>query len=265
VSPADELLLQELLFGYDDAKAAVREAIVAMAWPGKWGMSVTARTKTRDTLLEKIARLNGHGAALPQVQDIAGVRVVINGTMADQDAAAAGISSASFWDAPPQLVDRRLKPIQGYRAIHLTGATDGWNVEIQIRTVAQDAWANAYEAAGDTFGRSIRYPNFDKIMVVDPSISSIVAQLIELSLSRIGDLESAENSLGEFRALLRQRLQLTAPRGIPSDAHVANRESIRSIIREKLHPLERTVRARKASLIATCNDLYNMLDKGKSG
>ena len=263
VSSDDELLLQDLLYGFDEVKTAVRSAIVAMELPSRYELGVTARTKTRDTLIEKISRLNGSGRALASVQDIAGVRVVAKATLDEQDEIARAIAAESFWDVEPTLVDRRSVPVQGYRAVHLVGSTaGGWNVEIQVRTTVQDAWANMYEALGDAFGRGIRYPDYDDISVVSPDVRALVSMCMSLSLDKIVLLEDAENVAAAIRASLRSAIsrKLNVKAQLSSESGFLDSGlSVRGLIRDKLHPMDREVRVKKRSMIDACNDLADDL------
>lgn len=70
-------------------------------------------------------------------------------------------------------------PQSGYRAIHvlITGAAG--NVELQLRTLFQSEWANAYELLADKTGRKIRYePDFRPD---DPTLSKIQDTLLATS------------------------------------------------------------------------------------
>ena len=53
--------------------------------------------------------------------------------------------------------DLRESPHSGYRAVHIWCQVPAGRFEVQVRTLLQGAWANAYEALGDVAGRSIRY------------------------------------------------------------------------------------------------------------
>lgn len=115
-------------------------------------LNITGRVKTRTTLLEKLQRQPELRLAV--VQDVAGVRVEGAMTLTEQDEIAARITS--LFEASRQ-TDRRVTPVQGYRALHVIVTHDGLPCEIQIRTHLQHAWANCYEKLGDLAGRSIRY------------------------------------------------------------------------------------------------------------
>jgi hypothetical protein len=88
------------------------------------------------------------------MQDIAGLRIVEDMTLAQQDALVERICDA-FGTA--EIQDRRRKPSYGYRAVHVLASVQGLRVEIQVRTPLQDVWAQVSEVLGDRWGRQTRY------------------------------------------------------------------------------------------------------------
>jgi len=147
---ADLVQLESVLACYDEALGSVRDRLVSL------GFVPTTRLKTTTTLIEKLRRQET--MKLRTVQDVAGARIVVNGGLIDQDAAERLIIS-EFTDESgvPRKVDRRETPSSGYRAVHVVVKQDDVWVEIQIRTVAQNRWAQIYESLGDLWGRGIRY------------------------------------------------------------------------------------------------------------
>jgi ppGpp synthetase/RelA/SpoT-type nucleotidyltranferase len=115
------------------------------------GLTTTARLKTSNTIIEKLRR---DKTRLAQMQDIAGVRIVKDMGIAEQDRLVKGIAELF---PEHTIVDRRQKPNHGYRAVHVIARVDGMPVEIQVRTAVQSAWAQAIERLGDRIGRGIRY------------------------------------------------------------------------------------------------------------
>lgn len=148
ISEEDLADLQRLRREFDTALAKARENVVA-AIPG---VRPTSRLKTVQTLVGKLRREQTMN--LSQVQDVAGMRIVGEISLAEQDELAQRLLNL-FSGA--RLVDRRLKPSFGYRAIHVIAKVDGRLVEIQIRTVLQDRWAQIVERLADHWGRQIRY------------------------------------------------------------------------------------------------------------
>ena len=91
---------------------------------------------------------------LSQMQDIVGCRVVVN-DLTDQNQAIERIC-ARFPEY--QIDDRREHHQNGYRAVHfIVRLTNGNTVEVQIRTVCQNSWANTCERLADTFDPAFKY------------------------------------------------------------------------------------------------------------
>jgi ppGpp synthetase/RelA/SpoT-type nucleotidyltranferase len=115
---------------------------------------VVSRGKTTATLVQKLRRETG--MQLSTMQDIAGVRVVADMDIAEQDDVVRLIAGL-FELTRPNPVDRRSAPSHGYRAVHVYALLDGANVEIQVRTWLQSRWAEIFEGVADVWGRQIRY------------------------------------------------------------------------------------------------------------
>jgi ppGpp synthetase/RelA/SpoT-type nucleotidyltranferase len=110
---------------------------------------------------------------------LAGLRVVVHGTRADQDEIAARIGALfSDGDRQPKLIDRRADPRAGYRAVHLEVRREGILIEVQVRTNLQHRWAELFERAADRLGRELRY---GEQFVVSPEAESLIRALEETS------------------------------------------------------------------------------------
>ena len=115
------------------------------------------------------------------MQDIAGVRIVRRMHTADQDDL---VKSIERLFPGSQVIDRRIRPSHGYRAVHIVPIVDDCPVEIQVRTALQDAWAQMLEKLGDSIGREIRYGELSTEAIPGSSqdaIRTLVTQLMEMS------------------------------------------------------------------------------------
>ncbi|MFE1112241.1 nucleotidyltransferase family protein [Streptomyces rochei] len=150
--PSDEDLvaLSELLLAYDDTLACALEQVRAL------GFEPTSRVKNTGTILEKLTR---HGGSwLKSMQDLAGMRIVIDGNRTDQNEAVARIAQLFAAEGrEPKVTDRRVQPSEGYRAVHVIVYSEGLPVEVQVRTRWQHEWADMFEKLADLIGRGIRY------------------------------------------------------------------------------------------------------------
>jgi len=172
LSPGDTTLFADVLAIYDDVLAEVEQRLESVvsdfARRESLVVSVTTRVKTTTTVREKLRRMSE--LPLSDVHDLAGVRLTADMNRVQQDRLGADITRAFADDArPPRLVDRRLRPSAGYRALHVIVYPDRIPCEIQIRTVGQDSWAQLVEKLGDKWGRGIRYgempPEPDRVAI----------------------------------------------------------------------------------------------------
>ena len=109
--------------------------------------------RSHKTVLSIVAKLNREKTRLSRMQDIAGCRVVI-GNLMDQDRVVAELKA--LWpDA--EVDDKRTKPRNGYRAVHVIAIIEDHPVEIQVRTHLQHSWATATEKLADIFDPNIKY------------------------------------------------------------------------------------------------------------
>jgi ppGpp synthetase/RelA/SpoT-type nucleotidyltranferase len=152
--PSDPLL-RDLLSYYDEARAAAERTVIETAINFPVNVSVTGRTKTVPTIIEKLQREPTMNLAA--MRDIAGVRVVGALALTQQDEFATALVERLEPDSSPELVDRRAEPSAGYRALHLEIKLLDVPAEIQIRTHLQALWADTYERLADAWGRQIRY------------------------------------------------------------------------------------------------------------
>jgi hypothetical protein len=90
---------------------------------------------------------------LSQLQDIAGCRVVVPSAVRQEQV----LSRLTNRFPGSRIVDRRVQPSHGYRAIHLIVAVDGMLVEVQLRTALQHAWAELSEKTADMLDPAIKY------------------------------------------------------------------------------------------------------------
>jgi hypothetical protein len=138
-------------------------------------VQLTSRLKNTGTILEKLRRTGG--GSLPNVQDLAGIRIVLDCDLTEQMRFARRIESLFAAESrPPKIVDRRVEALRGYRAVHVIVTVAGRPVEVQIRTRLQHQWANLFEKFADIAGRGIRYdePPDEWTMFFDLSFERLI-------------------------------------------------------------------------------------------
>ena len=172
------------------------------------GLDTTSRLKTVNTIVEKLRR---EKTRLAEMQDVAGLRIVMDGGLVEQESLIAALTDV-FPGA--KVIDRRSKPSHGYRAVHLVPLVSGWAVEVQVRTRLQDLWAQAFERVADKAGRGIRYgvvpPEWADQIASLKSSSDLVASSEELDREiDEGDLSPTEQqieALNQIREQIRAKL-----------------------------------------------------------
>lgn len=138
------------------------------------------RVKTLTTTVEKLRR-QPHLHSLAQVRDLAGLRVVVDGSRADQDVVVARLGALFAAQGVVKRIDRRADPRQGYRAVHLEVRHEGVTVELQVRTALQHQWAEVFERTADKLGRGVRYGDAPTYGVADGTAGRVLDWLNELA------------------------------------------------------------------------------------
>jgi len=174
--------LDEFERSYDGARLAATVRLQEL------GLTPTARLKTVHSIVGKLRR---EKTALPRMQDIAGCRIVVT-DVAAQDEAVKAILGAP-WESF-KMIDRRLTPSHGYRAVHVIAYVGGLAVEIQVRSRLQDLWAQLSEKLADRFGIEVKYGGGpDEVRDLLISISETIA-VAEALRPRIAQLKMRSQS-----------------------------------------------------------------------
>lgn len=174
------LRLQEFRASYDKPMSEAQTLLKEI------GFEATSRLKTTNTIIEKLRR---EKTRLAEMQDIGGLRIVSEADITKQDEIVKRIVDAF---SLTRVIDRRSRPTQGYRAVHVIATLHERLLEIQVRTQLQDLWAQAMERLADVAGREIRYGGAPQRRGEDVecllNISREIAE-IEVVLTRLNQLE----------------------------------------------------------------------------
>lgn len=178
----------ERVLGVDGAKIAIK--------------GTAQRLKTIETLVQK---LNRGTYDLSRMQDYMGVRFDLDCYHAELIEIGEQVAEILETAKVNVKIDNILEsPHNGYRAVHLRiTSSEAGRVEVQLRTLLQTAWANAYEKAGDIAGRSIRYD--DDFVIQDPNLNYVVNKLLEMSdmiyRTEVTTERTANTNQGTFKVL----------------------------------------------------------------
>lgn len=147
IVPDDMRMLDAYRRTFTPAYEGVVQKLVHM------GLSPSGRqAKSTTAIVDKLRR---ESIRLTQIQDIAGCRVIVEGIAAQEKV----VELIQFvFDLSEQAIkDRREMPSHGYRAIHVMAHIADKVIEIQVRTIFQDLWAQLSERTADKFDISVKY------------------------------------------------------------------------------------------------------------
>jgi len=114
-------------------------------------IEVTQRLKRLSTLIDKLEREEGR---VTQMHDVGGVRALLP---SQRHVYAVGRRLRKSWKIM-RVRDYIAEPKEsGYRALHLIVKRKGYAIEVQLRTISQDAWANAVEEQGRRLGEGLKF------------------------------------------------------------------------------------------------------------
>lgn len=165
-------------------------------------MKPTGRpAKSTSSVVDKLKR---ESIRLSQIQDIAGCRLIAK-DMAAQDAAVA-ILKATFPEA--FVVDRRVNPSYGYRAVHIIVKTGGRHIEIQVRSKLQHLWAEYSEKLSDVVDPKVKYGGGpEAVSTILAKISRTIAEFEGMEVKYNAMLAKARH-VRALMVTLRQELRV---------------------------------------------------------
>lgn len=157
---------------------------------------VAQRLKRIPTIAGKLLR--ERGMKLSRMEDVGGVRAIFP----SQDAAYRVARSLKRNWTITRFRDYVAKPKpDGYRALHLINRNRGRLIEIQLRTVKQDEWANAVEGAARRFPGLKSGGGPEPLRSFFQATSDLYAMLdgsVELDMSRMAEIEDLVNRAATF-------------------------------------------------------------------
>jgi putative GTP pyrophosphokinase len=156
-------------------------------------IEVAQRLKRLDTLIGKLGREQGN---VTQMQDIGGVRAVLPSLRHVYVVRRRLLKS---WVVLRERDYIAQPKSSGYRALHLIVRRMGFPIEVQLRTIGQDVWANQVEETGRQVGLDLKFGAGNE------HLDSIFLTMAEL----IARFDRAELSPEELRDGLRSLPLLT--------------------------------------------------------
>jgi putative GTP pyrophosphokinase len=114
-------------------------------------IEVAQRLKRLDTLIGKLGRERGN---VTQMQDIGGVRAVLPSLRHVYVVRRRLLKSWVIIKERDYIAQPKSS---GYRALHLIVRRMGFPIEVQLRTIGQDVWANQVEETGRQVGLDLKF------------------------------------------------------------------------------------------------------------
>jgi GTP pyrophosphokinase len=156
-----------LRYHVDRGDARVRERI-----------EVTQRLKRLDTLIGKLGRERGN---VTQMQDIGGVRAVVPNLRHVYAVRRRLLKSWGIIRERDYIIEPKSS---GYRALHLIVKRVGYPIEVQLRTIGQDVWANQVEETGRQVGLDLKFGvGHEQLDAIFLAMAELIARFDRAELS----------------------------------------------------------------------------------
>lgn len=157
--------------------------------------STKRKRKTQQSIVDKLRR--EPRLRLPQMQDIAGCRIVLQGGAKHaKDVSALLVTSfeQNHWQ-----VESKDRHTHGYRAIHIIAKADKKFYEIQLRTYAQDVWANLVESLSDE-KNTLKYGGSEREQPLMTQLERFAIRLEEI------DQQAHQVSFGDYQQQIKEAI-----------------------------------------------------------
>jgi putative GTP pyrophosphokinase len=171
------IVAANLRYHVDHGDGRVRERI-----------EVTQRLKRLSTTIGKLEREQGN---ITQMHDIGGVRAVLPTQRHVYVVRRRLLKSWTIIKERDYIAEPK---DSGYRALHLIVRRHGYPIEVQLRTIGQDIWANSVEETGRQTGMELKFGSGDE------RLHNVFRTMAEL----IAAFDRAELSPDDLRAAFKR-------------------------------------------------------------
>lgn len=155
-------------------------------------IEVSQRLKRLNTLIAKLGREPGN---VTQMHDIGGVRAVLPTIRHIYVVRRRLVKSWTVIRERDYVANPKSS---GYRAVHLVVRRSGYPIEVQLRTIGQDVWANTVEQTGRQLGLNLKSGIADdRLDALFLGLAELIATFDRGELSSL-DLRSALERLPSF-------------------------------------------------------------------
>jgi ppGpp synthetase/RelA/SpoT-type nucleotidyltranferase len=136
-------MLSDFREAYDGALFSTSERLVSSLSASFHENLISGRSKRTKSIIRKLARHENRGMDLSRMVDIVGLRIIVPSLQTQNEVLETVKSNLTISD------HRDYRSEKEYRAIHVIAMEDGKCVEIQVRTCAQQLWAEESESFGE--------------------------------------------------------------------------------------------------------------------
>jgi putative GTP pyrophosphokinase len=141
-------------------------------------IEVAQRLKRLETVIGKLGRERGN---VTQMQDIGGVRAVLPSL---RDVYVVRRRLLKSWVVIRERDYIAQPKSSGYRALHLIVRRIGFPIEVQLRTIGQDVWANQVEETGRQLGLDLKFGAGDeRLDCIFVTMGELIARFDRAELS----------------------------------------------------------------------------------
>jgi len=199
MSEDDHLVLRVMRQKWEDTEAEFKNELIELFQQDQ--IEVFGRLKNFEGIKQKLSR---SAFKLCRMRDIVGLRVIVPDGRRQQDELVQRIINEINGDRF-KIIDRRIKPSAGYRAVHIEITRGVVIAEIQVRTELQHQWAFLVETLSLTVGGGIRYgepPMVDHLNGKDRSLVTTAMQNFEELSFEIDQTEVFDITTSEIRRKL---------------------------------------------------------------
>lgn len=177
-SEADLAMLDEFRQTYSEMDEQAYQLIQSTLASITGWTSTQRKRKTQQSIVDKLCRQPQ--LRLPQMQDIAGCRIVIEG--GSQKANTLSDLLIGGFESPEWNIERKDRHAHGYMALHIIAKKGQKFYEIQLRTYAQDVWANLVESLSDE-SNSLKYGGSDQEQALISQLQNLSERFFEIDQS----------------------------------------------------------------------------------
>lgn len=177
-SDADLAMLDAFRQTYSEMDEQAYQLIQSTLAPITGWTSTKRKRKTQQSIVEKLRRQPQ--LRLPQMQDIAGCRIVIEG--GSQKANTLSDLLIGGFEPLEWSIERKDRHAHGYKALHIIAKKGQKFYEIQLRTYAQDVWANLVESLSDE-SNSLKYGGSDQEQALISQLQNLSERFFEIDQS----------------------------------------------------------------------------------